>query len=122
MPIRDEFPPSGSDYLDGTSDGLVYTTIFAGSNLEATYAMVRNFLKEEGYQDLPLPADAQELLQFRLPTRNKQILLFEDNGYVHNPIKVLFPADSRTRRKLILKIYNEKAEQHLLRFHNRLED
>jgi hypothetical protein len=122
MPIRDEFPPSGSDYLDGTSDGLVYTTIFAGSNLEATYAMVRSFLKEEGYQDLPLPADAQELLQFRLPTRNKQILLFEDNGYVHNPIKVLFPTDSRTRRKLILKIYNEKAGQHLLRFHNRMED
>jgi len=119
MALRDEFPPAGSDYLGGESDGFVYRTVFSGSNLEHTYQMVRLFLKEEGYGDLPLPADVEELLLFRLPTRNRQILLFEDNGYVHNPVKILFPADRRQKRTLILEIYNEHAERHLLRFHRK---
>jgi hypothetical protein len=59
----------------------------------------------------------QELELFRLPTRNKQILLFEDNGYVHNPIKILFPTDGRKRNVLILCVYNEAEPQHLLKFH-----
>jgi hypothetical protein len=88
MPLRDDFPPAGSDYLDGESDGYEYQTVFGGSRLESTYEMVRQFLAEEGYEDVPLPKDAEELKLFRLPTRNKQILMFEDNGYVHNPIKI----------------------------------
>lgn len=119
MALRDEFPPAGSDYLGGESDGFVYRTVFSGSNLESTYQMVRLFLREEGYGELPLPSDADELLLFRLPTRNRQILLFEDNGYVHNPVKILFPADRRQKRTLILEIYNEHAERHLLRFHRK---
>ncbi|MCB0619242.1 MAG: hypothetical protein KDC32_16675 [Saprospiraceae bacterium] len=122
MALREDFPPAGAEYLGGESDGYVYRTVFAGSNLEQSYQMIRQFLQEEGYADLPLPADVEELKKFRLPTRNKQILLFEDNGYVHNPVKILFPVDARQKRTLILEIYNEAAERHLLRFHRRLTD
>ena len=79
-------------------------------------------MKEEGYGDLPLPKDAEELTMFRLPTRNKQILMFEDNGYVHNPLKILFSLNSRETRMLRLEIYDENAPNHLLRFHRRLWD
>lgn len=121
MALRDEFPPAGSDYLGGESDGYEYRTTFAGSSLESSYEMVCSFLDEEGYEDIPLPQNADELKLFRLPTRNKQILLFEDNGYVHNPIKILFPQDRRKRKILILCIYNESEPDHLLRFHRVLE-
>ncbi len=121
MALREDFPEFGSDYLGGESDGYEYRTVFAGARLQQSYDMIRQFLKEEGYGDVPLPKDAQELELFRLPTRNKQILLFEDNGYVHNPIKILFPADRRKRSTLILCIYNEQYPDHLLKFHRVLE-
>ena len=121
MALREEFPPAGSDYMGGESDGYEYRTVFAGSNLEITYDMACQFLKEEGYGDVPVPRNAEELRLFRLPTRNKQILLFEDNGYVHNPVKILFPLDRRKRSTLILCIYNEKDPRHLLKFHRVLE-
>lgn len=121
MALRDEFPPEGSDYLGGTSDGFVYRTVFAGASLADSYEMVRQFLEEEGYVGLPLPASVAELKMFQLSTRNRQILLFEDNGYVHNPIKILFPTDGRQKHKLMLEIYNEAAPGHLLRFHKKLE-
>lgn len=117
MPIREDFPEAGSNYMDGESDGYVYRTVFAGSRLEYSYEMVRQFLTEEGYGDIPLPKDAEELSLFRLNTRNRQILLFEDNGYVHNPVKVLFPLDRRKKSTLILCIYNESDPMHLLKFH-----
>jgi hypothetical protein len=117
MAIRTQFPTAGTEYLGGKSDGYEYRTSFAGSNLEATYEMVRQFLKEEGYGDLPLPRNAEELRLFRLPTRNRQILMFEDNGYVHNPIRILFPIDRRIQRKLHLHLYNEQDPDHLLKFH-----
>jgi hypothetical protein len=121
MALREDFPEFGSDYLGGESDGYEYRTVFAGARLQQSYDMIRQFLKEEGFADVPLPKDAQELELFRLPTRNKQILLFEDNGYVHNPIKILFPADRRKRSTLILCIYNEQYPDHLLKFHRVLE-
>lgn len=122
LPIRTNFPPAGSKHLGGSSDGYVYRTTFRGRNLEHTYEMVRAFLSEQGYSDVPLPADADELLLFRLPTRNRQILLFEDNGYVHNPVKILFPLHTRRPcpHALILELYNEQAEHHLLRFHRKI--
>ncbi|AEE49183.1 hypothetical protein [Haliscomenobacter hydrossis] len=121
MPLREEFPEAGSDYMGGTCDGYEYQTIFAGSRLQASYDMVRQFLKEEGYGDVPLPKDAEELKLFRLPSRNKQLLMFEDNGYIHNPVKLLFPYDGRNKNTLILCVYNEKDAQHLLKFHRILE-
>lgn len=121
MALREDFPPADTDYLGGYSDGYEYRTVFAGSKLEHSYEMVRQFLKEEGYTDIPLPRDAAELERFRLPTRNKQILLFEDNGYVHNPVKILFHNDRRKKSTLILCVYNEADEQHLLKFHRILE-
>jgi hypothetical protein len=83
--------------------------------------MIRSFLREEGYGQVPLPKDVAELAYFRLHTRNRQVLLFEDNGYVHNPVKVLFPLDRRKKTALMLCVYREDAEQHLLRFHNKLD-
>ncbi|MCF8282614.1 MAG: hypothetical protein K9J45_19640 [Bacteroidales bacterium] len=84
--------------------------------------MIKEFLKEEGYGDLPLPKDVEELKKFKLPTRNRQILMFEDNGYVHNPIKILFPSDPKKSKMLLLEIYDENAPNHLLRFHRKLWD
>ena len=107
MPLREDFPKTGSEYLGGESDGNIYRTTFAGSNLKSTYEMVRQFLQEEGYKEVPLPKDEAELKRFRLQTRNKQILLFEDNGYIHNPVKILFPNDGRKKTTLILELYNE---------------
>lgn len=121
MALRKDFPPAGAEYLGGESDGYEYRTVFAGSNLEQTYAMVVQFLKEEGYAEVPLPRNADELKLFRLPTRNRQILLFEDNGYVHNPVKILFPIDRRKRTTLILCLYNEADPEHLLKFHRVME-
>jgi hypothetical protein len=121
MALREEFPPAGADYLGGESDGYEYRTTFAGSNLASSYEMVRLFLKEEGYGEIPLPRNVEELNLFRLPTRNRQILMFEDNGYVHNPIKILFPIDRRKKTTLILCIYNEADPEHLLKFHRVLE-
>ena len=121
MSLRETFPSAGSNYMEGESDGYEYRTVFAGSSLEQSYGMVRQFLKEEGYEDVPLPKNAEDLSLFRLATRNKQILLFEDNGYVHNPIKLLFPSDRRKKTTLILCLYNENDPDHLLKFHRVLE-
>ncbi len=115
--IKEEFPPAGSDYEGGTSDGWEYKVTFAGSTLAYSFEMIRQFLEEEGYGDVPLPASAKELLLFRIPTRNRQILMFDDNGYVHNPIKILFPISGRKKSLLTLFIYNEQSPEHLLRFH-----
>ncbi|MCI5083972.1 MAG: hypothetical protein MRY78_19900 [Saprospiraceae bacterium] len=121
VPMREDFPPAGSDYMGGESDGYEYRSVFGGSKLAHSYTMIRQFLEEEGYDDIPLPKDVEELKLFRLPTRNKQILMFEDNGYVHNPVKILFPMDGRKKNTLILCVYNEKDPNHLLKFHRVLE-
>ena len=118
--IREEFPAPGSRYLDGYSDGWEYNLTFRGTNLQHNLEMIRAFLDEEGYAEVPVPATSQELLCFRIPTRNQQILMFADNGYVHNPIKILFDRMEGKPRSLILKIYNEKVENHLLRFHGKV--
>lgn len=118
-PIREQFPLAGEAYMGGESNGYEYKTIFAGMSLKHSYEMVQAFLIEEGYTDIPLPKDTEELTHFRLKTRNKQILLFEDNGYVHNPIKILFPSNRRNKRTLILSIFNEKDPEHLLKFYRK---
>lgn len=119
MALRDGFPPEGLEYVGGESDGFEYRTVFSGMNLKYSYDMIKAFLEEEGYGDIPIPKSEQALNLFRLPTRNRQILMFEDNGYVHFPIKILFPVDGRNKRKLILCIYNEEEEDALLRFHRK---
>ncbi|MBK9012722.1 MAG: hypothetical protein IPM82_00780 [Saprospiraceae bacterium] len=122
MGIRTAFPTTPGEYFGGNSDGYCLRSSFSGAKLEHSLEMIRQFLKEEGYGDLPLPKDADELKMFRLPVRNRQILMFEDNGYVHNPIKILFPNDPRKSKLLLLEIYDENAPNHLLRFHRRLWD
>jgi len=119
IPIRESFPIAEDEYLGGKSDGNVYSTVFISKNGKTTYDMIRAFLKDEGYGDIPLPSDFDELLKFRIPSRNKQILLFEDNGYTHNPVKILFPTTGQSTKKLILELYNENAKGHLLRFHRK---
>ena len=119
--IRESFPLEGSNYEGGVSDGWQYQIKFAGTNLQASLDMIKIFLAEEGYTDVPIPQTADELLLFRLPTKQEQILLFGDNGYVHNPIKILFDPSDKLTKKLILCIFNEKAENHLLRFHGKMK-
>lgn len=114
IPIRTQFPEAGA-YAGGISDGWEYRVVFAGSNLEYTYRMIRGFLEEEGYGDVPLPATAADLRLFR--RARGQLQLFAERGYVHNPVKILFPDKPKQRGTLILCLYNEKAEGHLLRFH-----
>ncbi|MBL7817603.1 MAG: hypothetical protein JNL70_21535 [Saprospiraceae bacterium] len=118
--IREEFPVEGSHYQGGISDGWQYQIRFAGSKLQASLDMIRAFLDEEGYEDVPLPKTQDELLHFRLPTKQQQISLFDNNGYVHNPIKILFDPNERTSKTLILCIFDEKADNHLLRFHGKI--
>jgi hypothetical protein len=116
--IREDFPPPGSpSYLDGECDGWEYRITFRAGTLQKTYDMVRAFLDEEGYDDIPLPDNAEDLKLFRQDNRKKQLVMFEDNGYVHNPIKILFPASSKFRNALTLCLFNEKEPQHLLKFH-----
>ncbi len=120
MALRDNFPAAGDSYLGGTSDGFVYYSAFKGSSLAKAYEMLRLFLVEEGYVDVPLPKDVEELRKFYQARPGRQLCLFEVNGYWHNPIKILFPNDRRKKRLLLLEIYNEKAPDHLLRFHGKL--
>ncbi|MEY3051207.1 MAG: hypothetical protein RLY31_992 [Bacteroidota bacterium] len=120
MALRKDFPKAGTSYLGGDSDGYVYRSVFAGASRAHSLEMIRQFLSEEGYGDVPLPADLEELNHFRVSVRNKQLLLFEDNGYVHNPVKILFPPDNRQKRALVLEIYDERGEKHLLRFHRKI--
>lgn len=117
MPLRDEFPPPGSDYLGGYSDGWEYRTLFSGSSLQASYEMVRQFLREEGYASVPVPADVDELLLFKHPRQQSQFVLFAEPGYVHNPLRILFHPYRNRHKTLILCLYNENDPQHLLKFH-----
>jgi hypothetical protein len=117
MPIREQFPEAGSGYLDGESDGWEYRTVFSGASLAHSYEMVKQFLQEEGYGDIPVPETAEELLLFKHPRRNGQLLLFAEQGYVHNPIKIFFHPHRNRSKTLILCLYNEAYPDHLLRFH-----
>ncbi len=118
--IRDSFPSENSHHLGGTSDGRRYRTVFGGTSLEQSYGMLRQFLSEEGYEDLPLPADAAALTLFRHPPGRKAIKLFEEYGYVHYPIKIYFHPHLSKEHTLILYIYHENASDSLLHFHDRL--
>lgn len=116
--IRHAFPAADEEREGGRSDGYCFRVIFAAGRLERTYEMVVAFLHEQGYGDLPLPADAAELRRFRQPPKLRhQLSMFGDNGYVHNPLKILFPVPAGHRGALVVELYNEKAADHLLRFH-----
>ncbi|THH37628.1 hypothetical protein E4021_14235 [Neolewinella litorea] len=118
--MRDRFPEAGAEAQGGVSDGYCFRITFAAGRLGQTLELLRAFLAEEGYGDIPLPADAEELKKFRLPPKLRhQLSLFGEDGYVHNPVKVLFPPPGARRGALTLEIYNEHAPGHLLRFHRR---
>ena len=116
IPIRHHFPEAGSNYLGGKSDGWEYRTVFMGGRLEASYNMVLEFLREHGYEDVPVPADADALKLFR-KQRTSQLQLFPERGYIHNPLKILFHTEPKMRQALVLCLYNESVPQHLLKFH-----
>ena len=119
MQVRHDFPPYGSDAHGGESDGLVYRTAFAGSSMTATLAMVREFLTEHGYGEVPLPATDEEMLSFLQPEQGRHPHLFEEPDYAHYPVRLVLPKRDRRRRKLIVELYNEAAPDSLLRFHRR---
>ena len=117
MSIRLNFPTETDDNQGGVSDGVVFTTVFAGSTYVNTFEMVKEFLKENDFGDLPLPKNFEELKLFRLKCMKNQLKLFDDIGYQHYPIKIIFPEPKKYPRKaLMLKIYNENVEDNLLRF------
>ncbi len=119
-PLRHAFPAAGTELHGGRCDGYCFRITFAGVKLERSYAMVRGFLTEHGYGELPLPADVAELRAFRLPPKLRhQLSLFGEDGYVHNPLKILFPPKDGKRGSLLLELYHERAPNHLLRFHQR---
>lgn len=118
--LRYDFPAAGVTFEGGTSDGYCYRITFAAGRVERTYEMLRAFLAEHGYGDVPVPASAAELRRFRQPPRLRhQLSFFGDNGYVHNPLRILFPVPAGHRGALCLELYNEAAADHLLRFHRR---
>ncbi len=119
MALRDNFPPYGSTILGGTSDGLVYRTAFAGTSLTATLLMVRAFLDEEGYEQVPIPRTDAEMLAFLHPEQGRHPHLFEEPDYAHNPVRLILPRRDRRRKKILVELYNEGAPDHLLRFHRR---
>ena len=121
MTLRENFPPYGSEVLGGVSDGLVYTTAFVGTSLTDTLALIRLFLDEQGYAEVPLPRTTDEMLAFRQPERGCHPNLFEQPSYAHNPVRLTLPKRDRLRRKLVVELYNESAPEHLLRFHRRLD-
>ena len=119
--IRHSFPKAGEEREGGASDGYCFSITFAAGKLEKSYELVRSFLREQGYAGVPLPKSAEELRRFRLPPKLRhQLSLFGHNGYVHNPVKILFPVPAGNRGALVLEIYNEREEDHLLKFHHRL--
>ncbi|MFZ4543358.1 MAG: hypothetical protein ACOYOA_04860 [Saprospiraceae bacterium] len=117
MPLRNDFPAAGSDYLGGVSNGWEYKTSFSGSTLEKSFEMIKIFLQEEGFGDIPLPANARELRLFKKIKRNSQLSIFGETGYIHNPIKVLFHPNEKRSTSLTLCVYNDKEVNHLLRFY-----
>jgi len=118
MALRNNFPKKGEEYLGVTTDGWEYTTSFTGSTIQDSFQMLQRFLNQEGYQDIPLPHSVEELLLFKNPPNQPQMMLFNEKGYFHNPIKIFFPNGKRKESDLILKVYNENIEGHLLQFHN----
>ena len=118
--IRYDFPAAGTERAGGHSDGYRFHITFAAGRLANTYALVLAFLREQGYENVPVPRDAAELRQFRLPPKLRhQLSLFGEHGYVHNPVKILFPVPAGNRGALLLELYNEHSPDHLLRFHRR---
>ncbi|CAH1000590.1 hypothetical protein LEM8419_01724 [Neolewinella maritima] len=119
-PLRYAFPEAGADTAGGQCDGYCFSILFAAGKLERTYTMVREFLLEHGYGSVPIPADVAELQAFRLPPKLRhQLSLFGVDGYVHNPIKIVFPPRGSKRGSLRVELYDEAAAGHLLRFHQR---
>ncbi len=118
--LRYAFPPPGPVAEGGASDGYCFRIQFAAGRLERTYELIVAFLREQGYAQVPIPADANELRRFRLPPKLRhQLSLFGEDGYVHNPVKILFPKPAGSRGALVLELYDEAARGHLLKFHRR---
>ena len=118
--LRYDFPAAGPVAEGGVSDGYCYRIPFAAGKLAASYALIVAFLEEQGYGNVPLPANIEELKRFRLPPKLRhQLSLFGEDGYVHNPVKILFPTPAGRRGELILELYHEAEPGHLLKFHRR---
>ncbi len=119
-PLRYNFPEAGTRFEGGHSDGYCFRLEFGASRASRNLEMIRAFLQEHGYGKLPIPSDIQELRAFRIARRERrQLQFFCDDGYVHNPIKILFPPPGSKSQSLRLEIYNEQAPKHLLKFHGR---
>lgn len=118
--LRYNFPTEPGEVEGGVSDGYCFRMVFGGGRYENSYQMIKAFLLEHGYGDVPVPETVTELTMFRLPQKLRhQLSLFGEDGYVHNPIKILFPPPGGRRGSLTLELHDEAAKGHLLRFHLR---
>jgi hypothetical protein len=118
--LRYNFPTEAGEVEGGRSDGYCFRIVFGGGRYEKSYRMVKAFLVEQGYGTVPIPETVQELSLFRLPQKLRhQLSLFGEDGYVHNPVKILYPPPGGRRGSLILELFDEAAKDHLLRFHRR---
>ena len=105
--FRYNFPKEGVDGFDG----YTYTKIFGGDSLDEAYDKLKEFLENNGYADIPVPNDTDELY-----------LLFgsdEEESYKHNPISISFSPYNKT--EIWLTLHNEDYPNHLLLFHDKYD-
>ncbi|MBK6606089.1 MAG: hypothetical protein IPO06_06295 [Leptospiraceae bacterium] len=105
--FRYNFPKEGVDGFDG----YTYTKIFGGDSLDEAYDKLKEFLENNGYADIPVPNDTDELY-----------LLFgsdEEESYKHNPISISFSPYNKT--EIWLTLHNEEFPNHLLMFHEQYD-
>lgn len=106
--IRNNFPQSREE----GSDGYAFTRIFSGRTTIEAYEKLKIFLSENGYRDIPVPEDLDELY----------LMMGEDRlegKYKHNPIEISF--FSYNTKQLLLTIYDESYPNHLLLFHDKYD-
>jgi len=94
--LRYFFPKKGEDSEYGrASDGMVVKLSFHKETIEAAYNELKAFLIAEGYEDIPIPKDADELSLFR----------DNESGYVtyeHKPVSISFSAYHETALDLVI--------------------
>ena len=74
--LSTHFPAAGQHYEGGYSDGYCYRVVFSSGRFESSFNLLREFLWEEGFKEIPLPRDTEELLRFRLPPKLRHQLSF----------------------------------------------
>lgn len=106
--IRNNFPPKGSEYRGGMSDGWCYRTSICSSDPEVDLVpTIRKFLDDEGYSSVPLPPNAERLWRDYLLADAKA---GSARNYVWHP--VIISQCSYYENGVDIFIFNEKYPDH----------